>query len=43
MDIKFKELKIEISSLDPFDTARGAAIMMRNRIMLESVEASYLQ
>jgi glucokinase len=38
-----KDLKIEISSLDLFDTARGAAIMMRDRIMLESPEASYLQ
>ena len=38
-----KNLKIEISSLDPFDTARGAAIMMRDRIMLDSLEDSYLQ
>jgi len=29
-----KELKIEISTLTPTDTARGAAMMMRDRILL---------
>lgn len=29
-----KELKIEMSTLDPSDTARGAAMMMRDRILL---------
>lgn len=29
-----KELKIEISSLAPLDTARGAAMMMRDKILL---------
>ena len=32
-----KELKIEISTLAPTDTARGAAMMMRDRILFGEV------
>ncbi|MBE6390403.1 MAG: ROK family protein [Lentisphaerae bacterium] len=33
-----RELKIEISTLDIFDTARSAAMMMRDRIMLKGCD-----